>query len=194
MSRDTTETTKLKFGHALVLQLSGHNFQAWKCLVPGYLQASDYAWEVVNGEIKEDDPDPKIKEHWVIGNRNARTTFLSIIDPILFMSEFYDDAATVKAAGIWSKIKKRFHNESGFYREQTINQSLTFEFDSSKTKVPRWYHGEVDIFSAPRKLDFSLSFSVQNCVWCREKEYPVSVECSGSNRTTSEYRYIDYGR
>ena len=97
--------SKLNFGHAVMLRADGKNFQSWKCLVPGYLQSSLYAWEATDGQLTPGSTDTEEKEHWKIGNKNARTIFLQIIELNLFLSEFFDDGDIVTSADIWKRMK-----------------------------------------------------------------------------------------
>ena len=122
----------MKFGRALVLRESEDNCLGWLCSILIVWQSENWSWEVINGDIKPDDPDEKLKEHYVIGNREARIIFMSIIDPTLFMWEFYGEATVISAPDIWKRIQKRFHDETGFFREQTIHSWLALEFDTSK--------------------------------------------------------------
>ena len=134
LSVDTNNgMSKLNFGHAVMLRADGKNFQSWKCLVPGYLQSSLYAWEATDGMLTPESDDTEEKEHWKIGNKNARTIFVQIIDPNLFLSEFFDDGDIVTAADIWKRMKERFQHDTGSYKEQAIADWFAFQWKASKT-------------------------------------------------------------
>lgn len=129
---DTNNTSKLNFANTVMLREDGRNFQNWKCLVPPYLQSSPYAWEATNGTLTPRSTG-KDKENYEIGNKNARTIFIQIIHPNLFLSEFHDDAEIVGASEIWRIMKTRFQQTSGLYQEQAIAAWLAFRFNPSKT-------------------------------------------------------------
>lgn len=128
----SSDVIRMNFNHAVVLQFDGKNFLSWKTMVPGYLQALPWAWQATNGELRPD-ATGKDKEHFDIGNTNARTCFMNVTDPTLFLEEFFHDSPIVTAADIWTRLKKRFHNETGLYREQATYSWLAFEWSSSKS-------------------------------------------------------------
>ena len=124
--------SKFNYGHAVTLRQDGMNFQSWKCMVPGYLQSSLYAWEATNGTLSPRSENEE-KDHYKIGNKNARTIFHQIIEPNLFLSEFHDDAAIVSASEIWRRMQERFQHDEGSYKEQAIATWLAFQWKTSKT-------------------------------------------------------------
>ena len=126
-------TTKFHFNPDMILQESGKNWQTFKCIAPGLLQAENFAWELVSGELKPDDPDEKKKEQWTIGNENARTVFFNTINPILFTSMFYDDSSLIKAVDIWSRLKKRFENTTRVFKQQAVESWIAFTFSPDET-------------------------------------------------------------
>ena len=129
---DTNSITRMNFGHAVILQEDGKNFKSWKCIVPGYLQSSLYAWEATNGTLTPHTTGDD-KQHYLIGNKNARTILLQVIDPNLFFSEFSDDGEIVAASEIWKRMKERFRHDSGSYKELAIASWLAFQWKASRT-------------------------------------------------------------
>lgn len=126
------EVAKMNFGHAIVLREDGKNCMDWKTMVPGYLQSYSWAWEATNGDLTPASTGIDA-DHYAIGNKSARTVFLNIIDPNLYVAEFFDDSQIVSAAEIWRHLQSRFHDESGLYRELAMDNWLDFEFSPSRS-------------------------------------------------------------
>ena len=143
-AKDTPAYTpsRFRFSNMVVLAENGSNFLTWKSMIPVYLQAEEFAWEVTTEEIIEplsDKPltpeQTKQKKQYQIGNRSARLILLSTIHSNIIVNTFYDETETVSAPNIWRRIKGTFTKQSGILKDQAINQFMNYRYRSNKTVI-----------------------------------------------------------
>ena len=139
----TRTPSRFRFSSMIMLAENGSNFLTWKSMMPVYLQAEEYAWEVTTEEIREPLPSDKPltpdqikqKKQFEIGNRTARLILLSTIHPNIIVNTFYDETETVSAPNIWRRIRGTFTKQSGILKDQAINQFMNYRYRSNKTVI-----------------------------------------------------------
>lgn len=100
----------------VVLAENGKNFSTWKTLIPIFIQAEQYAWEVTRKEIKcpegsQEKFTPEQKEQfekYQKGNRAARAILFGSMHPMIIMNCFYGETEDIEAPDIWTRIKTTF--------------------------------------------------------------------------------------
>ena len=98
----------------VILAADGHNWIAFKSLVPIYFGNETDVWEVSNGELKEPKLNPGAAEltadqklgkaRFEKANKRARQLLFAAIDQKLIVTMFYNQTALISAPEIWTKL------------------------------------------------------------------------------------------
>ena len=125
----TTNTSDTVRNNRIILKNDGSNFLAWRIIMPVYLQAQPYAWEVVNGDL--DPLKAAEKTNYDIGNKNGREVILGTLQQATLIRLFSRDSAIITAKDAYDRLIRNYQPNSPIFADIAIEKFMSFTYNKS---------------------------------------------------------------
>ena len=128
---------------SVILGPNGHNFIAWKSLMPFYLQGDPDVWKVVKGEIvaptlnegaTEFTAEQKLQlAKFEKPNYKAKQLIFGSVHENIIVVLFYGQVQFISAKEMWDRINSNFSKNTTLRQNNIIAKFMEFTFAKNKS-------------------------------------------------------------